>query len=77
MTCIHLRQLYRLCEEHHLKLSGSDLIRVACTQCGEQEVCPNTLTDEYDARLARQAEQAQAQDADPREADQRDPRAGE
>jgi hypothetical protein len=53
MTCVHLRQLYRLCQDHHLKLSGSDLIRVACTQCGEQEVCPNTLTDEYDARHGR------------------------
>lgn len=50
MTCVHLKQLYQLCQEHNLKLSGSDLIRVACTQCGEQEVCPNTLTDEYDAK---------------------------
>ena len=50
MSCVHLRQLYLLCEEHDLKLSGSDLIRVVCNQCGEQEVCPSTLTDEYDAK---------------------------
>jgi hypothetical protein len=23
---------------------------MVCTQCGEQEVCPSMLTDEYDAR---------------------------
>ena len=49
MTCVHLQQLYKLCQEHDLKLGGSDLIRVVCRQCGEQEVCPSTLTDEYDA----------------------------
>ncbi len=48
MTCIHLRQLYQLCQDHDLKIGGSDLIRVVCHQCGEQEICPSTLTDEYD-----------------------------
>jgi hypothetical protein len=28
------------------------LIRVVCNQCGEHEVCPSTLMDEYDARHA-------------------------
>lgn len=50
MTCVHLQQLYKLCHEHDLKLSSSDLIRVVCSQCGEQEVCPSTLADEYDAK---------------------------
>lgn len=50
MTCVHLQQLYRLCQEHDLKLGGSDLIRLVCRQCGEQEVCPSTLMDEYDAK---------------------------
>lgn len=54
MTCVHLRRLYQLCEEHELKLGSSDLIRVVCQQCGEQEVCPATLTDEYDARQSHQ-----------------------
>ncbi len=54
MTCVHLQQLFKLCDEHDLKLGGSDLIRVVCHQCGEQEVCPSTLTDEYDARQSRQ-----------------------
>lgn len=53
MTCIHLQQLYILCQEHNLKLGGSDLIRVVCQQCGEQEVCPSTLMDEYDAKQLR------------------------
>lgn len=50
MTCVHLRQLFKLCQEHDLKLGGSDVVRVVCKQCGEQEVCPSMLTDEYDAR---------------------------
>jgi hypothetical protein len=48
MACVHLRQLYNLCKDNDLKLGGADLIRVVCRQCGEQEVCPSTLMDEYD-----------------------------
>ena len=50
MTCIHLQQLYKLCQEHDLKLGGSDLIRLVCRQCAAQEVCPSTLIDEYDLK---------------------------
>ncbi len=50
MACIHLQQLVQLCREQELRLASSDLIRMVCTQCGEQEVCPSMLTDEYDAR---------------------------
>ena len=49
MTCVHLQQLYKLCQEHDLKLGGSDLVRLVCRQCGAQEVCPSVLMDEYDA----------------------------
>ena len=59
MPCVHLRQLYRLCEEHDLKIGGSDLIHIMCNQCGEQEVCPSVLTDEYEAKEA-EAETDQA-----------------
>ena len=45
MPCDHLRQLYKLCQEQDLKLGGSDLIRIVCRQCGEQEVCPSTLIE--------------------------------
>ena len=48
MPRVHLRQLYQLCEENHLKLSAPDLIHIVCDQCGEKEVCPSVLTDEYD-----------------------------
>ena len=54
MACVHLQQLYKLCQEQHLKLGGSDLIRVVCHQCGEQEVCPSTLVEEYDSEQSRQ-----------------------
>jgi hypothetical protein len=55
MTCVHLQQLYKLCQEHDLKLGGSDLIHIVCRQCGAEEVCPATLTDEYDAHHAEQS----------------------
>ena len=67
MTCIHLRQLYKLCDDHDLKLSGSDLIRVVCKQCGEQEVCPSTLTDEYDAKQTHQTDDARTSEEQPPE----------
>lgn len=55
MACVHLQQLYKLCQEHDLKLSSSDLIHIVCPQCGEQEVCPSMFTDEYDAKGASAA----------------------
>lgn len=55
MPCEHLKQLYQLCLDQKLKLSGSDLVRIVCEQCGEQEVCPSMLWDEYDAREAAQS----------------------
>ncbi len=57
MTCVHLRQLYKLCQEHDLKLGGADLIHVVCNQCNEHEVCPSMLTDEYDAKQAQQTDE--------------------
>lgn len=50
MTCVHLQQLFKLCQDQKLKLGGSELIRVVCYQCGLQEVCPSTLMAEYDAK---------------------------
>ena len=62
MTCVHLRQLYQLCEENDVKLGSSDLIRMVCHQCGEQEVCPATLTDEYDAKQSLQVSEKETTD---------------
>ncbi|MBX7167396.1 MAG: hypothetical protein K1X74_13790 [Pirellulales bacterium] len=50
MTCEHLKQLYRVCQQHDLKLSSSDLIRLVCPHCGVEDVCPSVLTQEFDAR---------------------------
>lgn len=50
MTCVHLRELFQLCEQNDLKLGGSDLVRIVCKQCDEQEVCPSMLMDEYDSQ---------------------------
>ena len=50
MTCVHLHKLYDLCVKEDLKLGGSDLIRIVCNQCGEQDVCPSMLMEEYEAQ---------------------------
>ncbi len=50
MTCSHLKQLFDLCIEQELKIGSGDLVRIVCTQCGEQEVCPSVLMEEYEAQ---------------------------
>lgn len=60
MACVHLKQLYDLCQEHELKLGATDLIRVVCRQCGEQEVCPSNLMEVGDLE-AEAATQGQTQ----------------
>ena len=64
MTCVHLQKLFRHCQENDLKLSSSDLIRVVCNQCGEQEVCPSTLMDEYDAKRSHPVDDGAATNAE-------------
>lgn len=54
MSCVHLQQLFKLCQEQQLKLGGSDLIRVVCHQCGDHEVCPSALVEVDDAKQALQ-----------------------
>jgi len=56
MVCHHLKELYELCETHHLRMAGSDLIRIVCKTCNEHEVCPSMLMDEYDARYKTEVE---------------------
>ena len=48
MTCVHLKQLYQICELHDLKLSSSDLIRITCPECGVQETCPSAHLNEFE-----------------------------
>jgi hypothetical protein len=50
MACKHLKELFEICQQHNLKLSSTDLIRIVCPSCGVEEVCPSVLSDEYDAR---------------------------
>ncbi len=50
MPCVHLKQLYDLCEKNEVRLSATDLVHIVCHQCNQQEICPSTLMDEYDAR---------------------------
>ena len=64
MTCKHLQQLYKLCQEHELKLGSSDLVRVVCQKCGEKEVCPSTMMDEYDSDQSEATSLAEDQKAE-------------
>ena len=41
MTCVHLKELYRICQQHELKLTSGDLIHIVCPTCGLSEVCPS------------------------------------
>lgn len=50
MTCVHLRELYQVCQNHDLKLTSSDLIRIVCPQCGVIETCPSVIAAEYESR---------------------------
>jgi len=50
MPCKHLKELYALCRSQNLKLSSSDLIRVVCTECGIEEVCPSVLCEQCEAK---------------------------
>ena len=49
MVSQHLKELYQLCETNQLRLGSSDLIRVVCGQCNEEETCPSVLMEEYDS----------------------------
>lgn len=33
-----------------MTISSSDVVRIACRECEEIEVCPSMLSDEYEAR---------------------------
>ncbi|HTN74977.1 MAG TPA: hypothetical protein VL096_07010 [Pirellulaceae bacterium] len=47
MTCVHLRKLYELCQQSEIRITSLDMVHVVCHQCGQKEVCPSMLMDEY------------------------------
>jgi hypothetical protein len=55
MPCVHLRELYAVCQSHDLKLTSGDLIRLVCPQCGVIETCPSVYALEYDAKAEKSA----------------------
>ena len=48
MPCVHLKQLYRLCQENEIKFGGLDVVRLVCHQCNVKDVCPSVLSEEFD-----------------------------
>ena len=69
MTCAHLKRLYQLCQQESLRFSSAELVRIVCQECGMEEVCPSTLTDEYDAKSSLRVEEPQAPGTDHRRDD--------
>ena len=58
MSCVHLRKLYQLCQQHgvQFQLSSTDLIRIVCRECDAHDVCPSALTEECEAEELAEAE---------------------
>ena len=54
MTCVHLKQLFQLCQDNNLRLSSADLVHVVCQQCGKEEVCPSVLMENYETTHVRE-----------------------
>jgi hypothetical protein len=60
MSCVHLRQLYQLCQTSNIRITGADLVHMVCRECGVQDVCPAMLMEEYDATHPDEAAAAEA-----------------
>lgn len=64
MSCVHLKKLFQLCEEHQIEFSSGDLVHIVCKQCQQQEVCParsvESELEEVEERGAAPAESPQS-----------------
>jgi len=58
MPCQHLQQLFQLCRDQKIRVGGSDLVRFYCQECGEHEVCPSVLLEEYEYEHRGEADDA-------------------
>ncbi len=67
MPCEHMKKLYQLCSDSGIRLSSSDLIRIACKECGDTEVCPSVLLDEYETKATPSSSDKQPRNALPPE----------
>ena len=63
MPCEHMKKLYQLCSDSGIRLSSTDLIRIACKECGDTEVCPSVLLDEYETKATIPLSNKQTNDA--------------
>ena len=60
MSCVHLKKLYKFCQDENVKIGGTDLIRIVCEQCGVQDECPSILIEHFEAKEAQAAKLATA-----------------
>lgn len=59
MSCVHLKEINRVCNDHGVHVSQSDLVRIVCKECGDHEVCPsNPVREDGEAPLELQASDA-------------------
>ena len=49
MVCTHLKELYALCEKNQLRIGSSDLVRVVCKQCQQEDTCPSLLMEQHES----------------------------
>ena len=43
MICLSLQIICRVCSDHGIAIGQTDLIRMVCKECSDQEVCPSNL----------------------------------
>jgi len=46
MACVHLQELFQLCQDNDLKISGADLVHFVCERCNRQDVCPMSMMEQ-------------------------------
>jgi len=41
MNCVNLQSISQACKDNGIAIGQTDLVRIVCTECAEQEVCPS------------------------------------
>ena len=51
MNCVNLQSISQACKNHGIAIGQTDLVRIVCSDCAEQEVCPSNsvFPDEADS----------------------------
>lgn len=56
MTCVNLQTICRVCADNGIAIGRTDLIRLVCNECTDQEVCPaNSIFSTEDGSKAERS----------------------